>query len=125
MKHLIFFSLYSMGILVLHILNILSPMFSGINNKSIFFFGFSNLSFFVFVFTTLKNKIFIFKCFYNLFDTVRSKNNIISQEVLCDYQINLGNTANLTSSLFGGRYSMFPGREENLIWGNLAFYGRT
>ena len=47
--------LYSVGIL--HTLNFLLPMYSGINNNNFFFFGFSNLLFFLFVFTTLK-KIF-------------------------------------------------------------------
>ena len=64
LKPIIPFSLYSVGILVLHTLNTLSPMFSGINNNNFSFFGFSNLSFFVFVFTTLKKKIFIFKYLY-------------------------------------------------------------
>ena len=58
-----FFSIFSWYFIVLHILNFLSPMFSGINNNNFSFFGFSNLSFFVFVFTTLKKKIFIFKYF--------------------------------------------------------------
>ena len=58
-----FFSIFSWYFIVLHTLNFLSPMFSGINNNNFSFFGFSNLSFFVFVFTTLKKKIFIFKYF--------------------------------------------------------------
>ena len=62
LKHRIPFSLYSVGTLVLHMPNTLSPMFSGINND-FSFFGFSNLYFFVFVFTTLKKKIFIFRYF--------------------------------------------------------------
>ena len=53
------FFLYSVGALVLHKLNSLSSMFSGIDNNNFSFFGFSNLSFFVFVFTTLKKKIFL------------------------------------------------------------------
>ena len=56
-------SIFSWNFIVLHTLNFLSPMFSGINNNNFSFFGFSNLSFFVFVFTTLKKKIFIFKYF--------------------------------------------------------------
>ena len=58
-----FFFIPSWYFRVLHTLNFLSPMFSGINNNNFSFFGFSNLSFFVFVFTTLKKKIFIFKYF--------------------------------------------------------------
>ena len=54
-----FFSIFSWYFIVLHTLNFLSPMFSGINNNNFSFFGFSNLSFFVFVFTTLKKKIFL------------------------------------------------------------------
>ena len=59
------FSLYSFGILVLHVHNTLSPMFSGINNNNFSFFGYFNLSFFVFVFLTLKKKIY-FKMFLAL-----------------------------------------------------------
>ena len=56
-----FFSIFSWYFIVLHTLNVLSPMFSGINSNNFSFFGLSNLSFFVFVFTTLlKKKIFIF-----------------------------------------------------------------
>ena len=51
-----FFSIFSWHFIVLHTLNFLSPMLSGINNKYSSFFGFSKLSFFVFVFTTLKKK---------------------------------------------------------------------
>ena len=40
-----------------------------------------------------------------------------------DYQINLGNTVNLNSSLQRGRYTKFLGRWENLILGYLTFYG--
>ena len=67
LKHLIFealytfFPIFSWYFIVLHTLNFLSPMFSGINNNNFSFFGFSNLSFFVFVFINLKQKIFIFK----------------------------------------------------------------
>ena len=46
-----FFSIFSWYFIVLHTLNFLSPLFSGINNNNFSFFGFSNLSFFV--------------CFYN------------------------------------------------------------
>ena len=74
-------------------------MFSVINNNNFYFFGFSNLSFAVFVFTTLKKKTFIFKYFLHWFNTVPSQRYLISQEVFCDYQINLGNTASLNSSL--------------------------
>ena len=74
-------------------------MFSGIKNDNFPFFGFSRLSFFVFVFTTLKKKIFVFKYFYHWFNTAPSQNTLISQELFCDYQINLGNTANLNNSL--------------------------
>ena len=49
-----FFSIFSRCFIVLHRLNFLSPMFSGINDNNFSFFSFSNLSFFVFVFTTLK-----------------------------------------------------------------------
>ena len=56
-----FFSIFSWYFIVLQTLNVLSPMFSGINSNNFSFFGLSNLSFFVFVFTTLlKKKIFIF-----------------------------------------------------------------
>ena len=56
-----FFSIFSWYFIVLHTLNVLSPMFSGINSNNFSFFGLSNLSFFVFVFITLlKKKIFIF-----------------------------------------------------------------
>ena len=58
-----FFSIFSWYVIVLHTLNIPSPMFSVINSNNFSFFGFSNLSFFVLVFTTLKQKIFIFKYF--------------------------------------------------------------
>ena len=58
-----FFSIFSWYFIVLHTLNFLSRMFSGINNNNISFFGFSNLSFFVFGFTTLKKETFIFKYF--------------------------------------------------------------
>ena len=61
-------------------------MLSGINNNFFFF------DLFMFVFTTLKKKIFFF---------VPSQSTSISQEqeVFCDYQISLGNTTNLNSSL--------------------------
>ena len=58
-----FFFIFSWYFIVLHTLNFLSPLFSGINNNNFSFFGFSNLSFFVFLFTALKKKIFIFKYF--------------------------------------------------------------
>ena len=58
-----FFSIFSWYFIVLHTLNFLSPMFSGINNNNFSFFGFSNFSSFLFVFTTLIKKIFIFKYF--------------------------------------------------------------
>ena len=58
-----FFSIFSWYFIVLHTLNFLSRMFSGINNNNLSFFGFSNLSFFVFGFTTLKKETFIFKYF--------------------------------------------------------------
>ena len=80
------FSIFSRYFIVLYTLNFLSPVFSGVNNNNFSFFGFSNLSFFVFVFTTLKKKIFIFSF-------------LISQQLFCDYQISLGNTTNLSSSL--------------------------
>ena len=54
-----FFSIFSWCFKVLHTLNVLSPMFSSINNNSFSFFGSSSLSFFAFVFTTLKKKIFL------------------------------------------------------------------
>ena len=40
-----FFSIFSWYFTVLHTLNFLFPMFSGINNNSFSFFDFSNLSF--------------------------------------------------------------------------------
>ena len=95
-----FFSIFSWYFIVLHTLNFLSFLFSGINNNNFSFFGFSNLSFFVFVFTTLKKKIFIFKYFSHWFNTNTSpsQSTLISREVFRDYQINLGNTTNLNSS---------------------------
>ena len=53
-----FFSILSWYFIVLHSLNFLSSMFSGINNNN-----FSNFSFSAFVFATLKNKIFVFNYF--------------------------------------------------------------
>ena len=53
------FSIFNWCFIVLHTLNFLSPMFSGINNKNFSCFGLSNLSFVGFVFTTLKKKIYI------------------------------------------------------------------
>ena len=53
--------------------------------------------------------------------------------MFCDYQVILENTANLKHQTLsggggeGGRgrgeYSKFLGRGENLIWGDLVFYG--
>ena len=57
-----FFSIFSWYFIVLHTLNFISPMFSGINNNFTFFEFFQTF-FFVIVFTTLKKKIFIFKYF--------------------------------------------------------------
>ena len=57
-----FFSIFSWYFIVLHTLNFISPMFSGINNNFTFFEFFQSF-FFVIVFTTLKKKIFIFKYF--------------------------------------------------------------
>ena len=57
-----FFSIFSWYFIVLHTLNLISPMFSGINNNFTFFEFFQPF-FFVIVFTTLKKKIFIFKYF--------------------------------------------------------------
>ena len=74
-------------------------MFSVIDNSNFSFFGFSNVSFFVFVFKTLKKKILIFKYFGHWFNTVPNQSTLISQEVFCENQINLGNTTNLNSSL--------------------------
>ena len=74
-----FFSIFSRYFIVLHILNFLSPMFSGINNNNFSFFGFSNFSFFGFVFTNLRKKIFIFKYFWHWFVTVPSQSTLISQ----------------------------------------------
>ena len=93
------FSIFNRYYIVLHTLNFLSPMFSGINSNNFSFFGFSNLSFFVFVFTTLKKKIFIFKYFLHWFNTVPSQSTLISQEVFCDNEINLGNSTNSNRSL--------------------------
>ena len=93
------FSIFNRYYIVLHTLNFLSPVFSGINSNNVSFFGFSNLSFFVFVFTTLKKKIFIFKYFLHWFNTVPSQSTLISQEVLCDNEINLGNSTNSNRSL--------------------------
>ena len=94
-----FFSIFSWYFIVLHTLNFLSPLFSGINNNNFSFFGFSNLSFFVFVFTTLKKEIFNFKYFLHWFNSVPSQSTLILQEVFCDYHINLGSTTNLNSSV--------------------------
>ena len=54
---------YIAGILLLHTLNTLSPMFLGINNNKFSFACFSNLSFFCVFFLTLKKKLF----FKNIF----------------------------------------------------------
>ena len=54
---------------------------------------------FLFVFTTLKKKTFISKYFSHWFNTVPSQSTLISWEVFCDYQINLGNTTNLNRGL--------------------------
>ena len=43
-----FFSIISSYFIVLHPLNLLSPMFSVINSNNFSFFGFSNFSFFAF-----------------------------------------------------------------------------
>ena len=72
-----FFSAFNWYFIVLHTLNFLSPMFSGINNNNFSFYGFLNLSSFVFVFTALKKKIHIFKYFYHLFYTVSSQSTLI------------------------------------------------
>ena len=93
------FSIFNRYYIVLHTLNFLLPMFSDINNNNFSFFDFSNLSFFVLVFTTLKKKIFILKDFLHWFNTVPSQSTLLSQEVFWDYQISLGNTTNLNSSL--------------------------
>ena len=53
-----FFSIFSWYFIVLHTLNFLSPMFSGINNNN---FSFSNHSFFVFVFTVFGIDLILFK----------------------------------------------------------------
>ena len=53
-----FFSIFSWYFIVLHTLNFLSPMFSGINNNN---FSFSNHSFFVFVFTIFGIDLILFK----------------------------------------------------------------
>ena len=53
-----FFSIFCWYFLVLHTLNFLSPMFSGINNNN---FSFSNHSFFVFVFTIFGIDLILFK----------------------------------------------------------------
>ena len=42
-----------------------------------------------------------------------------------DYPINLENTAKLNDNIYGGRNSKFWERGENIIWGDLAFYGGT
>ena len=123
MKHLKPFSPYLVGILVLHTLNTLSPMFSSINNNNFsFFWLFQLFFFFVFVFITLKKKIFL-KFLALIWYCSKSKHLNIT--VFCDCQVNLGNTADLNNCLYGGRYSIFPGMGEKLIWGNLAFYGGT
>ena len=84
-------------------------MLSGINNNFFFF------DLFMFVFTTLKKKIFFF---------VPSQSTLISQEVFFDYQISLGNTTNLNSSLLGGIFNI-SGKGKNLRWGDLTFYWGT
>ena len=56
LKPLIPFSLYSVGILVLHTLNSQSRMFLGINKNNFSFFGFSNLSFFCVCFYNFKKE---------------------------------------------------------------------
>ena len=58
-----FFSIFNWYFIVLHTVNFLSPIFSGINSNNFSFFGFSSHSFFVFVFTTIKKKLLVFKYF--------------------------------------------------------------
>ena len=58
-----FFSIFNWYFIVLHTVNFLSPMFSGINNNNFSFFDFSSHFFFVFVFTTVKKKLLVFKYF--------------------------------------------------------------
>ena len=47
--------------------------------------------------------------------SVSSQSTLILQEVFRDYQINLENTANLSSSLWGGDIQKILERGENLI----------
>ena len=54
-----FFSIFSWYFIVLHILNFLSPMFSGINNNNFSFFGFSNLSFLCLLLQLSERKCFL------------------------------------------------------------------
>ena len=63
-KHLVlelpytFLSIFSWYFIVLHTLNFLAPMFSGINNNKFPFLAFVTFLF-LFVFTTLKKKMFL------------------------------------------------------------------
>ena len=119
MKHLIPFSLYPVDILVLHTLHTIPSMFSCINDNNFPIFGFPNLFFFVFVFATIRKQIFAFKYFGHWFNSVLSQCTLIWHEMFCDYQTNLGNTANVKTNLQGGggRYSIFPKRGRILYVG--------
>ena len=70
-------------------------LFSGINNNFLFWL-FQTFFFWACFYNFKKN---IFKYFQHWFNAVPSQSTLISQEVFCDYQINLGNTTNLNSSL--------------------------
>ena len=91
LKHLILFSRYSVGILVLHLTyyHLCSQVLTTTTFPFLAFFGFYNLYFFVFVLSTLKKKHF-----KNIF----SIELILDLKVFCDYQINFGNTVSLNNS---------------------------
>ena len=63
-------------------------------------------------------EIFIYKYFKHWFNTVLIQSTLISQEVFRDYQVNLENTANLSSSHWRGDIQGF--------WeGGRTLYGGT
>ena len=53
--------------------------------------------------------------------TVPSQRTLISQKVFRDNKVNLENTTNLEAAFKGEIFQIF-GKEENLTWGDLAFY---
>ena len=119
------FSIFSCYFIVLHTLNFLSPMLSFINNNNFSFFGFSSLSFFVFVFTTLKKKYLFLKIVS--IDLILFQVKALYYHRKCFVTMkSIQETVPIQIEAFkwnGGRYSIFLGRGENLIWGTLHFIG--